>query len=132
METTISLPFTVTSYGSVASTTDQAKIWSDRVRAVIGTNLRERLMNPEFGTLVPEAFMQTADDAEALVVTEVQRAFPTQLPLLTLNSVEASFDEYYSTLSVTILYSLPNDVEVSTTVGLVNIQGTTPPIQENI
>ena len=104
METALSLPFTVTSYGTVMSTTEQAKIWSDRVRAVIGTNIGERIMNPDFGTLVPEAFMQTTDDAENTIKTEVERAFATELPQLKFSSVTSSFDEYSTTLNVNITY----------------------------
>jgi phage baseplate assembly protein W len=132
METSISLPFKVTSYGSIGVTTDQSKIWSDRVRSVVGTNIRERLMNPEFGTLVPEAFMQTSDDAEATIQTEVERAFAKYLGPLTLESVETVFDDYSTTLSVTITYSLPNSEQTSTTIGIVTVPATLPPIQETL
>ena len=132
METTISLPFKVTSYGTIASTTEQSKIWSDRVRAVIGTNIRERIMNPDFGTLVPEAFMQTQDDAETMIQNEVERGFVKFLDLLTLSSVEVSYDEYSSTTNVVITYDLPNSEQTSTTISVVSILGTLPSTQENL
>lgn len=132
METTISLPFRVTSYGTIASTTEQTKIWSDRVRAVIGTNIRERIMNPDFGTLVPEAFMQTQDDAETLIRNEVERGFAKFLDLLTLSSVDVSYDEYSSTTNVVITYDLPNSEQTSTTIAVVSILGTLPSTQENL
>ena len=132
METTISLPFNVTSYGTIASTTEQSKIWSDRVRSVIGTNLNERIMNPEFGTLVPEAFMQTQDDAETMIRNEVERGFAKFLDLLTLSSVEVSFDEYTSTTNVIITYDLPNNEQTTTTVSLFTVVGTLPSNQENL
>ena len=132
METALSLPFTVTSYGTVMSTTEQAKIWSDRVRAVIGTNLGERIMDPEFGTLVPEAFMQTTDDAESLIKTEVERAFATELTQLTFSSVTTTFDEYTNNLNVSITYSLPNSEETTVSIGTIAIPATLPSIQENL
>ena len=132
METTLSLPFKVTSYGTVMSTTEQAKIWSDRVRAVIGTNLVERIMDPEFGTLVPEAFMQTTDDAESLIKTEVERAFATELTQLTFSSVTTTFDEYTNNLNVSITYSLPNSEETTVSIGTIAIPATLPSIQENL
>jgi phage baseplate assembly protein W len=49
-EKTIALPFSVDPYGKVTVASDQSKIWADRVRSVIGTFLRERVMRPEFGT----------------------------------------------------------------------------------
>lgn len=132
METALSLPFKVTSYGTVMSTTEQAKIWSDRVRAVIGTNLGERIMDPEFGTLVPEAFMQTTDDAESLIKTEVERAFATELTQLTFSSVTITFDEYTNNLNVSITYSLPNSEETTVSIGTIAIPATLPSIQENL
>ena len=131
-EVALSLPFSIDSYGNVVSTTDPAKIWSDRVRAVIGTNLRERLMNPEFGTLVPSSFMETTDFASSLIQAEVQRAFSVQLPLLSLTSTSASYDEYSGLFNITILYDLPNNETVTTTVTLISIDGTTTPTEESL
>ena len=132
MEISISLPFTVTSYGSVATTTEQSKLWADRVRAVIGTNIKERVMLPDFGTLVPEAFMQTEDDAESTIKTEVERGFTKYLDQLNLSSVNITFDEYTNTTNVVILYQLPNNEEASVTIGIVTNIGTLPQTQENL
>lgn len=132
METTMSLPFKISSYGTVTTTTEQSKIWSDRVRAVIGTNLNERIMNPEFGTLVPESFMQTQDDAETTIRSEVERGFAKFLDLLTLSGVEVSFDDYTSTTNVTITYDLPNNEQTTTTVSLFSVVATLPSTQENL
>ena len=52
-EIAMSLPFSIDPYGKVSSTTDQKKIWADKVRSVLGTALRERVMLPTFGTLIP-------------------------------------------------------------------------------
>jgi len=131
-EVALTLPFSINAYGSVSSTTDQSKIWSDRVRFVIGTNLQERILDPQFGTLVPEAFMQTQDDAESLIVSEVERAFPMQLELLSLQGVEVSFDDYSSTTSVNIIYGLPNGEVTNTVVAVTYIGGNNISVQENL
>ena len=131
-EVALTLPFSLNAYGSVSSTTSQSKIWSDRVRFVIGTNLQERILDPQFGTLVPEAFMQTQDDAESLIISEIERAFPTQLELLTLQSVEVSFDEYSGTTHVNITYSLPNGEVTDTVVSVAYISGNNISVQENL
>lgn len=131
-EIALTLPFKINPYGNVASTTDQAKIWSDRVRFVIGTNLEERLLDPQFGTLVPEAFMQTAEDADALIAAEVERAFPLQLELLTFQSVDISFDEYTGTTNVNIIYNLPNGEVTDTVVAVTYIGGNNQSVQENL
>jgi hypothetical protein len=131
-EIAISLPFSISDYGTVTSTTDQRKIWADRVRFVIGTNLEERILDPQFGTLVPSAFMESENDAQNIIVTEVERAFAQQLTLLTLGGVEVSFDEYTSTTNVNITYDLPNGEVVSTVVGVSYIDGKNPLVQENL
>ena len=129
-EVTLSLPFSIDSYGKVVTTTDQKKIWSDRVRSVLGTALRERVMRPTFGTLIPYALFDTSTTAETQIKSEVTRAFNMQLPLLNLDSVEVTVDEYTNVMTVDVVYDLPNQETVSTSVGLILVEGTTPIYQE--
>lgn len=129
-ERTISLPFTVDPYGAVGSTTSQTKIWADRVRSVIGTSLRERVMRPDFGTVIPFAMFETMDDAGTEIRAEIDKAFNEQLPLLSLEKVELSIDESSSTISATITYDLPNNETVSTTIGLIGLKGNNPALEE--
>ena len=131
-EVALTLPFSINPYGSVATTTDQSKIWSDRVRFVIGTNLQERILEPDFGTLVPTAFMETSDDAQSTIETEVERAFQQQLELLTFDSVEISFDDYTGTTNVNITYGLPNGEVTNTVVAISYISGNNQSVQENL
>lgn len=129
-EKTISLPFSIDSYGKVSATKDQSKIWADRVRSVLGTAIRERLMRPTFGTLIPFAIFENEDTSVAEIKVEVEKAFAEQLPLLTLQSTETTIDEYTNILTVEVLYGLPNNEVVSTVIGLVLIQGANPSYQE--
>ena len=131
-EIALTLPFSITPYGSVATTTEQSKIWADRVRFVIGTNLQERILEPDFGTLVPTAFMETADDAATTISTEVERAFQLQLELLTFEGVDVSFDEYTGTTNVNITYGLPNGETTNTVVAISYISGNNQSVQENL
>ena len=131
-EVAISIPFSFDVFGKVTTTTDQKKIWSDRVRSVIGTNLRERLMRPEFGCLVPSSFMETQDMASSMVITEVGRAFSSQLQPLTLQTVDTTFDEPTGVIEVTVLYSLPNNDQIDTTVSFVYINNNQPIYEENL
>lgn len=131
-EIVMSLPFKVNPYGAITTTTDQSKIWSDRVRSVIGTNLRERVMRPNFGTLVPFAFMETAEEAENIIESEINSAFALQLSLLDLQSTEISYDEYSNYLNITIIYALPNNEVVKTTVKVITVSGTNPSTEENL
>ncbi|NBP03902.1 MAG: hypothetical protein EBU90_28155 [Proteobacteria bacterium] len=129
-EKALSLPFSIDSYGKVSITQDQSKIWADRVRSVLGTAIRERLMRPTFGTLIPFAIFENETTSTAEIKVEVEKAFAEQLPLLTLQSTETTIDEYTNILTVEVLYGLPNNEVVSTVIGLVLIQGANPSYQE--
>lgn len=129
-EFAISLPFSVDPYGKVRSTSDQSKIWADRVRSVLGTTIRERVLRPTFGTLIPFALFNTETGATAQVQAEVGKAFAQQLPLLTLDTVNVTVDQYTNVLTVEAVYGLPNNEVVSTVVGLVLVDGANPMYQE--
>lgn len=129
-ETAISLPFSIDPYGKVAQTTDQTKIWADKVRSVIGTALKERAMRPTFGTDIPSAVFENQEDADGRILELVSTSFNNQLPRLDLQSVSNSFDQYSGTLTVDITYALPNEEIVSTTVGLIVVSGTLIPYEE--
>lgn len=129
-EKAISLPFSIDSYGGVSFTTEQSKIWADRVRSVLGTMLRERLMRPDFGTVIPYSLFNGETSATEEVKTEVNKAFNAQLQLLTLEKVNVSMDEYTRVMSVEVVYALPNNEIESTVVGLVLVDGANPLYQE--
>lgn len=130
LESAISLPFSIDSYGRVTKTTDQSKIWADKVRSVIGTAVKERVMRPTFGTDIPSAVFENQENSIGRIQEVVSTSFSEQLPQLTLEQVETSYDEYSGTLTVSITYALPNEEVVTTTVGLIIISGNTTPYEE--
>jgi phage baseplate assembly protein W len=129
-EVSMSLPFSIDSYGKVAITSDFSKLWADRVRATIGTAVGERVMAPNFGSLVPFVVFDGEEEATASVTDEVKRVFTKQLSLLTLSQTDVTFDETTGVLSITVVYSLPNQEEVTTNIGIVTVQGTNPTAEE--
>jgi phage baseplate assembly protein W len=129
-EKAIVLPFSINSFGRVTDTTEMSKIWADRVRSVIGTALRERVMLPDFGTDIPSSVFETTEEADSQIQTEVIRAFNEQLSALTLDEVSSTFDEFTGVMNVDITYALPNDEVVNTSIGLVSIAGTAPVYEE--
>lgn len=126
----IALPFSIDSYGKVSSTQSQSKIWSDRVKSVLGTSLRERVMRPNFGTLIPYTLFNSETEATAQIQSEVEKAFAQQLDLLTLQQTNVTSDIYTNTLTVEVIYGLPNDEVTSTLIGLVFSQGANPIYEE--
>ena len=81
-ESAIFLPFSINAYGNVSSTTSQSKVWADRVLSVIGTTIRERVMRPSFGTIIPYALFENSETASEEISAEVEKAFASQLTLL--------------------------------------------------
>jgi phage baseplate assembly protein W len=126
----IALPFSIDSYGKVNSTQSQSKIWSDRVKSVLGTSLRERVMRPNFGTLIPYTLFNSETEATAQIQSEVEKAFAQKLDLLTLQQTNVTSDIYTNTLTVEVIYGLPNDEVTSTLIGLVFSQGANPIYEE--
>ena len=122
-EIAIALPFSIDPYGKVTQTKEQSKIWADKVRSVIGTALKERVMRPLFGTNISSFVYEGQNFAELSVQDAVSTAFNNQLQRLQLQSVSSMFDDYTNTLSVDVIYALPNDEVVSTTIGIIAISG---------
>jgi len=131
-ETAISLPFSLSSFGKVADTTDQKKIWQDRVLSVIGTAMYERVMRPNFGTSITSYMFDNQDTAQAEIKNEVTNAFGSQLTKLKLVNTVTTFDTYSETVSVTITYSLPNSDVVTTVIATALINNTAPLFEENL
>jgi phage baseplate assembly protein W len=129
-EKALSLPFSIDSYGKITVTIDQPKIWADRVRSVIGTTLRERVMRPTIGTLIPFSLFNSEDTAVSQIEQEIQKAFTNQLKLLKLTKVNVTIDQYTNVLNTEVIYALPNNEVVSTVIGLVLVDGANPLYQE--
>lgn len=134
-ELAISLPFSVNAYGRIGVTTEQSKIWQDRVRSVVGTYLGERVMRPNFGADIVDAVFENSGEADLIIQNEIRKAFEKYLPTLSLTEVITNYDENTGNIEAEVVYSLPDarieDV-TSTTIGLVRIAGTLPPLQEKL
>lgn len=126
----ISLPFSISPYGKVADTTSQTKVWADRVRSVLGTLIGERVMRPRFGSRIPLEVFETSTVAVQQVKEAVFNAFAEFLPLLTLVSVNVTFDDTESLISAEVIYSLPNQETVTTNIGVLTQIGNAPISEE--
>jgi phage baseplate assembly protein W len=117
----ITLPFSISAYGKVADTTDQSKIWSDRVRSAVGTLFYERVMRPGYGTSIPTQVFNNPQEVADTITSEVKRVFAQELTQLTLDSVNVYFDDYSSVLNADITYGLPDKTTVNVNIGLASI-----------
>jgi phage baseplate assembly protein W len=122
-ETAISLPFALDAYGNVRKTYEQSKIWADRVRSVIGTLKTERVMNGVFGTNIPAQTFDTQTVARDNITREVRNAFSKHLPLLTLETVEITVSDDSGLITLDVVYNLPNQEQLTTSIGIAYISG---------
>lgn len=125
-EKAVSLPFTIGPTGSVVMTDDQSKIWADRVVSVIGTAIGERIHNYYFGSRIHEQLWKTEEEAVEGLDESIAKSFEDNLPLLDYSGITTEYDSTLGSLTVTISYRLPNDVQENVTVGSVTIQGDSP------
>jgi hypothetical protein len=128
-EVAISYPFTIDAYGNIAATNSYTKIWNDRVLAALNTANGERVMDWDLGTQIP--YMVFDSGSESAVETEIRKAFLDYLPALTVDDVNSTFDINTGTITVNLTYSLPNNDQITTTVGVVTVAGNNPPYEEN-
>jgi phage baseplate assembly protein W len=129
-DVSVSLPFSLDAYGKVNITRDYQQLWADRVRATIGTALGERVMRPQFGSLIPFQVFNGEEQATTSIETDVRQVFNGQLMLLQLDQTEVSFDEYTGTINILVTYALPNEEVVSTNIGIVTVTGMNPTAEE--
>lgn len=119
-EKAIALPFKIDTYGNIGYTVSQEKIWADRVKSAINTGLTERVNNLGFGTKISSEIFNTQSVAEETVRSEIQNVFSTYFKLLTLKSIETSFNEITNEITVEVSYTIPdgrdNTLQIGTAV----------------
>jgi len=103
-ERAISLPFSFDSSGSVSYTSDEKKIWQDRVVLVVMTRLNERVMRPTFGTEASNSVFQSESTAESIIQQAVAAGFSQWLKPLTLTKVTITIDPADGYLFATVQY----------------------------
>jgi len=129
-DVSVSLPFSIDAYGKVNVTRNYSKLWADRVRATVGTALGERVMRPQFGSLIPFQVFNGEEEAISSIEIDLRQVFDEQLPLLQLSQTDVSFDEYTGTINIVVTYALPNQEVVSTNIAIVTVTGINPTVEE--
>lgn len=105
----ISLPFRLDSYGKIATSNEMSKIWSDRVRTVVGTALGERVMQSKFGSALPENLFDTIITAPGYADGQLRASFTEWLPELDfLGTTVVADDSENGSVSLEISYQIPN------------------------
>jgi phage baseplate assembly protein W len=105
----ISLPFSLSESYGISFTTNQNKIYKDRVFLAVMTGLDERVMRPNYGTQVKTAIFENEAIAIPIVDATVREAFSQWLPSLVLQDLYIELDLNTMYLNITINYKLPNE-----------------------
>lgn len=116
MTRAITYPFSIDTHGRVSYTQDPRKIWQDRVRAVINTQVGDRVMRPGFGVNTEAAVMNYGTPAQDELITNIKAAFTNQLPSLNVQNITAGMDDTSGALTVEIWFTLPDRTLTSTSV----------------
>jgi phage baseplate assembly protein W len=112
----ISFPFTLDAFGKVTSTTDQAKIYQDKVLTLLSTAIGERPMRPTYGTNIATAMFENQGKVEKAINQAIRTAISTWIPELTVEKV--IFKGFLDTGAVTVELNitLPDFVETNITI----------------
>jgi hypothetical protein len=129
-ELSLVIPFSLDASGNIRTTYDQPTIWSNRVRLAVGTIKGERAMMPAYGTKIVNGSFDTLTSMEELIDKEIGRVFSEQLSLLTYISSEVVHDATTNTFTANVSYSLPNNLEETTQVGIMVVSDANPPYEE--
>ena len=129
-ETSIAFPFSINSSGAVATITDQPSIYSSKVRSVIGTLLKQRVMRPDFGSRLNEVLWNTESYVQNNAQDFIAQAFSLWLPMLSLTGVDVSNINDEGSIEIKILYKLPNQQDSYSVVGIVAVSGNSLSSQE--
>lgn len=104
----ISYPFTLNVFGETTSTTDQKKIYTDRVLTLLSTSIGERPMRPTYGTNLGLAMFENQGVAEVAIPAAIRSAIATWLPALTVNQINIKKFNDGGKVEVELLLTFPD------------------------
>ena len=104
----ISYPFTLNVFGETTSTTDQKKIYTDRVLTLLSTSIGERPMRPTYGTNLGLAMFENQGVAEIAIPAAIRSAIATWLPALTVNEINIKNFNDGGKVEVELLLTFPD------------------------
>ena len=112
----ISFPFTLDPFGKTTSTTNQKKVYQDRVLTLLSTAVGERPMRPNYGTNIGTAMFENQGKVEKAVNDAIRSAMSKWIPELTVNKINIVGFLDTGAVTVEINITLPDFTEDSITV----------------
>jgi phage baseplate assembly protein W len=112
----ITYPFALDPFGKTASTTDQRKIFQDRVLTLLSTAVGERPMRPTYGTNIALAMFENQGNVDKAINDAIRSAISKWIPELTVNDVLIKGFLDTGAVTVELNVTLPDFIEDSITV----------------
>jgi phage baseplate assembly protein W len=112
----ISYPFTLDPFGKTTSTTDQRKIYQDRVLTLLSTAVGERPMRPTYGTNMAVAMFENQGNVEEAINQAIRSAVSNWIPELTVEKINVKNFLDTGAVTVEVNVTLPDFTEDSITV----------------
>jgi len=104
----ITYPFTLDPFGVVATTSDQTKIYQDRIVTLLSTAKGERPMRPTYGTDIARAMFENQGTVDAAIKTAVMSAMDKWIPEVTIDNILISGVNEDGQVQVVLLVTLPD------------------------
>jgi phage baseplate assembly protein W len=112
----ISYPFTLDPFGKTTSTTDQRKIYQDRVLTLLSTAVGERPMRPTYGTNMAVAMFENQGNVEEAINQAIRSAVGNWIPELNVEKINVKNFLDTGAVTVEVNVTLPDFTEDSITV----------------
>ena len=108
----ISFPYTLDIFGKTTSTTNQAKIYQDRVLTLLSTAIGERPMRPTYGTDIGTAMFENQGNVKESINEAIRSAIATWIPEIRVQKIDfiGFLDEGQVSVAVTVI--LPDFVSL--------------------
>lgn len=112
----INYPFTLDGYGRIKTSTDQKKIYLDRLTTLLSTMNGQRAMRPTYGTDLARGIYENGGDFYAGMSSAIRQAVARWLPLVGINEITINEPDSEGVATVEVSVTLPDLSEGSVTV----------------
>lgn len=104
----ISYPYTLDPFGVATVTSDQAKIYQDRILTLLSTAKGERPMRPTYGTDISRALFENQGSVNPAIRTAITSAMSQWIPEVSVDEIIISGIEENGQVLVSLNVTLPD------------------------
>lgn len=123
----LSYPFTLGSNGKAATTSDQTKMYFDKILTLLSTISGQRPMRPDYGTDIPRGVYESGGEYVEGIRQAIRTAMSIWLPNVQINDITINSPGEAGEATVNISVTLPDFTEGTVSINTIYIlpDGTT-------